>query len=1062
MQPWQEQRIEDARRYRRKHLDLSFYRLDAVPETVRGFQWLESIDLSGNQIRSLPHWLSGLGRLRELLVFDNPIAEGPADLPIGAHWSVIEMLGVPDERVRGVAIDWDLDSPPKRLLRLSRLPQLDLGFYQTSSKPPRWIEGLLEGIEDRFPVLETLNLRFCGLAKIPESVSRLGRLRNLDLSGNALDKLPDSLSALTRLQSLRIEAMDLDLLPDWVFALPSLRHLSAGYNRISGLPSAVRLAVRLETLELNDNPLESVPEELASAQRLECIDFGECDLREIPNAVYSLRRLGRFSVEAGVTRGINTSRWPERLAIRAMRHAKQRITEIPSEILKLTRLRSFEVLGQPIVTPPEEVVRQGLNAIRDYWRQREESGTDYLCEAKLLIVGEGGAGKTTLAAKILDPAYALNPDDPSTEGIDILRWQFAARIHPRADGLAALDRDFEVAIWDFGGQEIYHATHQFFLTRRSLYVLVADSRKEDTDFHYWLGAVALLAGDSPLIVVKNEKQDRRWKLDEAGLRARFPNVKEILAVNLATNRGLDEAVRRIRRHLECLRHIGDPLPATWKRVREALEEDLRDHMTLAEFLDLCERHGFTRQGDKLQLSAYLHDLGICLHKHTVILRPSWGTDAVYRVLDDDGVIAAQGHFSANDLARIWDAPAHAGMQDELLRLMMRFQLCYALPDAAGYIAPQLLPASRPAYNWDPRGDLVMRWVYGFMPKGILTRLTVATHPYIANAGRLVWRSGAVLEHGGARCEAVEDYQQRRLVLRAQGPGHKVLLGIVLHELERIHRSFPGLDVRTLVPCNCAQCAGHPEPESFPYELLARAAREARQIQCQRSWEMVDAAGLIDAVFDPTVRHNIAEAEYGSQEHTRLAHGPAEPRESSREVFVSYAWRADTAIVDALTDAMRARGMPVTRDKDELRYKDPIRAFMRRAGRSKAAVLVLSEPYLRSHNCMFELIQIAKGADLRGRVFPVVLDAAAIHDPIRIVGHIAYWESKIKELDEAMKGVEGSNLEGIRETLDLYREIRATIARLTDVLADMNHLTPAAHTGSGFAELAETVAARIGD
>ena len=70
-------------------------------------------------------------------------------------------------------------------------------------------------------------------------------------------------------------------------------------------------------------------------------------------------------------------------------------------------------------------------------------------------------------------------------------------------------------------------------------------------------------------------------------------------------------------------------------------------------------------------------------KHTVVLRPSWGTDAVYRVLDDAEVAAAYGHFSRADLARIWDAPGHAGMTDELLRLMMKFQLCYELPDGAG-------------------------------------------------------------------------------------------------------------------------------------------------------------------------------------------------------------------------------------------------------------------------------------------------------------------------------------------------------------------------------------------
>ena len=73
---------------------------------------------------------------------------------------------------------------------------------------------------------------------------------------------------------------------------------------------------------------------------------------------------------------------------------------------------------------------------------------------------------------------------------------------------------------------------------------------------------------------------------------------------------------------------------------------------------MSEKHGFTRRDDKLQLSGYLHDLGICLHfqddpllKNTVVLKPSWGTDAVYRVLDDSEVIAAHGHFTRGQLAR---------------------------------------------------------------------------------------------------------------------------------------------------------------------------------------------------------------------------------------------------------------------------------------------------------------------------------------------------------------------------------------------------------------------------
>lgn len=78
------------------------------------------------------------------------------------------------------------------------------------------------------------------------------------------------------------------------------------------------------------------------------------------------------------------------------------------------------------------------------------------------------------------------------------------------------------------------------------------------------------------------------------------------------------------------------------------------------------------------MSGYLHDLGICLHfqddpvlKHTVILRPTWGTDAVYRVLDDAGVIDAQGQFARTDLTRIWGEPEHAGNKDPIRAFMRR-------------------------------------------------------------------------------------------------------------------------------------------------------------------------------------------------------------------------------------------------------------------------------------------------------------------------------------------------------------------------------------------------------
>ena len=76
-------------------------------------------------------------------------------------------------------------------------------------------------------------------------------------------------------------------------------------------------------------------------------------------------------------------------------------------------------------------------------------------------------------------------------------------------------------VWDFGGQQIYHATHQFFLTRSSLYVLLDDTRKDhksanDEGFKYWLEAIELLSDRSPVLIFQNEKGGRSKIIDEAG------------------------------------------------------------------------------------------------------------------------------------------------------------------------------------------------------------------------------------------------------------------------------------------------------------------------------------------------------------------------------------------------------------------------------------------------------------------------------------------------------------------------------------------------------------------
>jgi GTPase SAR1 family protein len=1008
-------RIEKVRLEGGKALDLYSCGLTEIPKEVFGLYQLESLDLSGNGIRVVPDRIRKLPNLKRLSVRDNPIESVP-DMPgLVLDWTTYlrHVKHLSPEHISGMSVYTGPDQESREkvpqssqlvsaLAKLPSLRELYLGLFAIIHKTPLGIPAAEAGIAQlierigEFGSLELLKFFGIFLHGFPSGIRRLKALRTLELVGTGISEVPDWISELKRLSTLSVDFGELTGLPDSLSALSSLSSLSVASNRFS----------------------------------------------QIPSVVFRIRSLKRLELTNWDTAGYTG-----------------RITQIPSEVLQLENLEWLSVEGQPVETPPPEVVKKGVDAIKNYWRQQQEAGTDYLCEAKLLIIGEGGAGKTSLAKKINDPNYELQPAESSTEGIEIVRWAFKTGLHVKEDGREkVLPRDFRTNIWDFGGQEVYHATHQFFLTRRSLYLLVADDRKEDTDFNYWLNVVELLSEGSPLLIVQNEKQDRRRDLNLGSLRARFKNLKEAYRVNLSDNRGLEELVDAIRQQLEHLPHIGTPLPRTWSRVREALEKDERNYIGLEEYLAICEQHGFKRREDKLQLSGYLHDLGICLHfqddpvlKQTLILKPKWGTDAVYRALDDRSVLDNRGRFGPKDLERIWSEDTYAPMRDELLRLMMRFQLCYELPEGGSYIAPQLLSPSQPSYQWGFGSNVVLRYQYEFMPKGLITRFIVTMNHLIADQN-MVWKSGAVLEREETRAELVEDYPRRTISLRVAGRDTRGFLAIVDDQLERIHRSFSMLKYEKYLPCNCEECKKSADPYVFPLTELKKFAMKGRGIQCRVSGELVDAAALVQDLF-PTGRTVQLSVVWGKPE-------PAEA-ELKKEVFVSYKWMDESnAIVDQLEKTLSTSGIRLFRDKNEMKYKDSIQDFMKRIGRGKSIVVILSKGYLESKSCMFELTEIADRKEIRDRVFPIVLEDANIYEAIGRLDYIAYWEEQEKTLDEKMKKVSSANLAGIREERDLYAKIRATIAGIVDTLADMSALTPEQHRGSNFQELERALKVRL--
>ena len=715
-------------------------------------------------------------------------------------------------------------------LPLNRLPEGGECTLTIDSR--QWLE--VDGVRARRIKFLEVRSEHAGQLEGICSMPGLSDLTTLQLAECGLDSLPDSLDNLSRLNTLYLYGNVLDRLPEVVTRLESLRVLYINNNRLQELPETILRLSNLLGLYISGNPLATLPESLGQMGRLKALNLRNTQFSTLPSCLETL------SQDAGI--------------------------DITSP-----RLSDVE----------QAVAAGGTAAIQAYLRQRREGQLLPLHEAKLIIVGEPGAGKTTLMKKLLDPAYPVpNEAEKSTQGINVhAGWRFP---YPRDPSAA-----FTANIWDFGGQEIQYATHQFFLSENALYVLLSDDRRQETDYGYWFKVIELLGGRSPVLVFLHEKRGAPvTDFDLGSHKGDHPELPITVRDADLGNRkdGRGERLRgEVQRLLADLPHVGEQLPASWDAVRRAAgAQKGRRHLCMEAFAALCAEHGVKGRASVETVARYLNRLGVIVYfeqdealKDFIITDPQWAVDALYTVLDKEEVQKRGGRLERGFFR---DTLLEKGGYDEeeighLLTLLTRdkFELCYPLEGAAEtYMVPLLLPVVQPAYAWDEGENLRLEYRYPFMPKGLLARFTVRLHEHIAEeAGRqLVWRRGVVLAHNGARAEISEIEDSRngakgiRIRVRGELSRRRHLLSIIRHEIDQTHRrSFPNLRASEQVPCDCGYCAGGDDPNLYPYERLERHIGNGQStIYCDFGNEQVPIARLLNGVVDEGALRAAAEAE----------------------------------------------------------------------------------------------------------------------------------------------------------------------------------------------------------
>lgn len=984
--------VDAVRRGDTTTLDLSGLGLTELPrETLGAAPLITRLDLTHNELTEIPGWIGELGLLRTLRVEGNRLSDLPTEIG--------RLTGL-----RELSLGWGsagnpLTRVPRTVASLPWLTQLLLDSCSLTELPS-WLPDL--------EALERLDARSNDLVTLPSGVGEMHRLMTLDLGDNPIEALP----VISHLQELSVSHRGLTEVPEWVLHQAGLTYLGLNHNRLTSLPPAMGRLTQLRSLAADHNPLGTFPDAvLDHLPTLRSLSLRRTGLTTLPPRIGELRELRRLKLDGNG------------------------LTSLPREVTTLP-LDTLEVDGNPLRSPPVEVVDQGVDAIREYFDHIEQEGPARLAEAKLLIVGEPGAGKTSLARRLIDPQQPPSVDDAFTRGIEVVPWRFQG-----PEG-----HDITVNIWDFGGQEAYYANHQHFLTRNSAYVLVTDARREGIDFDYWLQVSGLMGGRSPLLVVLNDRPPRGRPHDGSVPWRRFPHLIGAVEVDLRGGAGLEAARDAIQRMILGLDHVVDAVPASWLLVRRRMEELRsagRRHVTLDELSRISTEAGMAEREHLLSALQYFHELGICLHfrdddflQETVILDPAWGVDAIYRVLDDPQTIEAWGRFDADDVGRIWDEDRDAGMHATLLALMLRFRFCYQVPGTDSYLAPQLLSPEEPNHGWDLSRPAVVRFEYGFMPKGVMAELIVRLH-HLAPDGAAMWRHGLVLEQDGVSALVVESEPGRCIEIRVRGPASGALLLTVVEALEDIGRAYGGLEVRRLILCPCTMCATSTTPQLHDVDQLRRFRDRTSKTtrECGESGQSIEIRRILDTI-DPT--------------------------DPPPTVFVSYKrQRPDTDVVDELRTALTKAGIHLIIDRDEVWYRDRISDFMDRLGQGDAIVVVLSHAYLRSEKTMYELLQISQqGRGFANAIHPIRLLDVRLNDALGRSSYIAYWDDALAKLEERARRMR-SFAHGLHADINLYSDIRRGIGDILQLLDDINAETLEHHRATGYEDIIDSIRGEIG-
>lgn len=478
-----------------------------------------------------------------------------------------------------------------------------------------------------------------------------------------------------------------------------------------------------------------------------------------------------------------------------------------------------------------------------FYEGEQTSEGEKIRECKIIFLGDGGAGKSSLIERIMTDNFALGK--LPTDGMRVIKWD------------ADLDgRPFRLRFLDFGGQEIMHSMHRCFLSDHTVYVVVCAVR-DDTQINAvasrWLEQVRTYAPNCPVILALNKADENPdISVDETSLRARYPSLKQVLKTSAAKDKGspfhaghlLDEIMRLAPACVQELR--GNKAMLSVKRALEDMGSDgenRKNYITAEEYETLCADNGIHNRELQFSMLKWFRDLGIAYFyrpseldvqlESLRVLNPVWLTNGIYRLILRTKDRVRNGVLSHDDIRAILATPYQGDAEEHLiytateteyvLHVMRMFRISHEMKKGRELI-PMLMEQKTPAVAMEfPRREVHLRWEGAFLPNNLIHRLMVEKYEELDF--QCMWRTGARFrspDSGSAALAVMDDRDYKALDLYVAWGSAEEKREYLRRFREKIQEILHSLNLRETVEYLCREING--KEGKLPYRAIVASWR----------------------------------------------------------------------------------------------------------------------------------------------------------------------------------------------------------------------------------------------